>query len=353
MDLKYIVDGMNVTPPEHEPTTPPSENPIKINTKFNRKIETPPMYPPPLTPEEDLRWRPSHADGYKVMIPSHPGMPYDVCMAESPQEPTLSPNYFWKSTNTALCSPSAYPPQGTYMDSSPRIPTYPSENGSNTYSSAYIPRRYSENRELFGFSVSNVYPYASLPPSSDENVLRKRANSALPDNIGYISDYPNKNHRKVMSEPIATNTSDVHLDIKSPTSEILSDEKVLNPVEQVKNHIIVHEIEQKGLHGSKSKIYGCQDCGRKFFRKSDLVRHIQIHLGIKPNVCKYCGKKFIQRSALTVHNRVHTGEKPYSCNICSHAFSDSSSLARHRRIHDRKKPKELPTPMKQSSPTST
>lgn len=81
--------------------------------------------------------------------------------------------------------------------------------------------------------------------------------------------------------------------------------------------------------------YACKECGRSFFRKSDLVRHIQIHLGIKPNVCTICGKQFIQRSALTVHLRVHTGEKPFGCQKCGRSFSDSSSLARHRRIHQR------------------
>jgi len=85
----------------------------------------------------------------------------------------------------------------------------------------------------------------------------------------------------------------------------------------------------------KTRQFRCQECGRSFFRKSDLVRHIQIHLGIKPNACKVCGKQFLQRSALTVHLRVHTGEKPYSCETCARPFSDSSSLARHRRIHAR------------------
>lgn len=87
---------------------------------------------------------------------------------------------------------------------------------------------------------------------------------------------------------------------------------------------------------SQGDKYGCQRCSRRFTRKSDLMRHIRIHLGIRPNVCSVCSKQFVQRSALTVHMRVHTGEKPYSCQVCGRAFSDSSSLARHKRIHARK-----------------
>lgn len=95
------------------------------------------------------------------------------------------------------------------------------------------------------------------------------------------------------------------------------------------------ELDESAPWSSNKLKYGCKECGRSFFRKSDLVRHIQIHLGIKPNVCTICGKQFIQRSALTVHLRVHTGEKPFGCQKCGRNFSDSSSLARHRRIHQR------------------
>ncbi|KDE04793.1 hypothetical protein MVLG_04757 [Microbotryum lychnidis-dioicae p1A1 Lamole] len=96
------------------------------------------------------------------------------------------------------------------------------------------------------------------------------------------------------------------------------------------------------------KLFECDDCGKAFARKSDLLRHSHIHSNIRPFVCSFpgCEKDFIQRSALTVHFRVHTGERPHVCThlACGKAFSDSSSLARHRRTHTGAKPFQCEVP---------
>ncbi|XP_075393696.1 zinc finger protein 112-like [Tenrec ecaudatus] len=89
---------------------------------------------------------------------------------------------------------------------------------------------------------------------------------------------------------------------------------------------------------TEEKSYTCFECGKCFWRISDLHNHKRVHNRERPYVCDVCGKGFIFSSDLLIHQRVHTGEKPYKCAECGKGFSYSSVLLSHQRVHTGEKP---------------
>ena len=75
--------------------------------------------------------------------------------------------------------------------------------------------------------------------------------------------------------------------------------------------------------------YECEQCDRKYDRKSHLNRHRRtVHEGAKFS-CDQCDYQFPQKSSLTTHiQSKHLGVK-YPCNQCDLQFSQKVGLIRH------------------------
>ena len=70
------------------------------------------------------------------------------------------------------------------------------------------------------------------------------------------------------------------------------------------------------------------NCGRKFFRKGDLVKHVLTH-SKKVWSCELCDYKNSDRRNLKAHMRVHSNLRPYLCSNCAKLFKYHAQLSRH------------------------
>ncbi|XP_056661098.1 zinc finger protein 436-like isoform X1 [Monodelphis domestica] len=89
----------------------------------------------------------------------------------------------------------------------------------------------------------------------------------------------------------------------------------------------------------KGKLHECKDCGKTFTTNRSLVSHQRIHSGAKVYECKDCGETFTRNRNLVVHQKTHTGEKEkHECEVCGKTFTRNRNLIEHGRIHTGEKP---------------
>ncbi|XP_056409936.1 zinc finger protein 436-like isoform X1 [Hyla sarda] len=96
---------------------------------------------------------------------------------------------------------------------------------------------------------------------------------------------------------------------------------------------LLHERSQKELNP-----YSCIECGKYFTYKSHLAEHERSHTGEKPYSCSECGKCFTRKSNFILHEKSHKGLNPYSCAECGKCFTGKSHLLEHERSHTGEKP---------------
>ncbi|XP_023222268.1 gastrula zinc finger protein XlCGF49.1-like [Centruroides sculpturatus] len=73
----------------------------------------------------------------------------------------------------------------------------------------------------------------------------------------------------------------------------------------------------------------CEECGKNFVSKKNLLSHKKTHSNERPHKCVDCGQTFSLRNTLVCHRRVHTKERPYTCTLCFKSFTQASTLKAH------------------------
>ncbi len=88
-----------------------------------------------------------------------------------------------------------------------------------------------------------------------------------------------------------------------------------------------------------STSFECNQCEKKFTRKSNLKRHQDsVHSTVKPFECPHCSFSTKRKDILDRHiKEKHLGIK-YSCEICNESFTQLASLRRHvNSVHNQEK----------------
>ncbi|KAH9523264.1 hypothetical protein Btru_066229, partial [Bulinus truncatus] len=91
----------------------------------------------------------------------------------------------------------------------------------------------------------------------------------------------------------------------------------------LKRHMMLHLVR---------KHYQCELCKKAFSNKHSLTGHLMLHIAteLRPLDCHICHKKFVDKFRLNRHLLRHSMEKHFQCEMCHVRFQDRFSWLRHK-----------------------
>ncbi|XP_021961380.1 zinc finger protein OZF [Folsomia candida] len=201
------------------------------------------------------------------------------------------------------------------------------------------------------FHERGRFPHHSVqlrePTPRDDNHVQSPSDSSRSSKVKKLPQIGNKKifPCKICLRPF-TNRTSAHLHART---HLNSDERERSSLFQEKcphckkaffdrhyftDHVAPHE-------GRKN--HACLICNQKFAHKTDMTRHLFVHMSGEERAevrqgwrhgCYFCSKRFKAPSKLSRHLLVHTTEKVGGrCHTCRKSFTSKDSLTNHRFSH--------------------
>lgn len=75
-------------------------------------------------------------------------------------------------------------------------------------------------------------------------------------------------------------------------------------------------------------------CGKKFFHRHRIVKHVRLHINPDAYHCDQCNKSFVDEKALKGHidNHLPLDSRKFKCNLCRSGFTREYQLKVHVRL---------------------
>ncbi|KAG5344359.1 ZN205 protein, partial [Acromyrmex heyeri] len=89
-------------------------------------------------------------------------------------------------------------------------------------------------------------------------------------------------------------------------------------------------------HFHRNRRYEYDDCKKRFFSKSNLLKHKTIHVDKMPFSCSVCQIKFRLMEQLQYHKKIHMNEMQYACKHCSRRFVTVEECKKHDDLEHKK-----------------
>ncbi|XP_077370211.1 zinc finger and BTB domain-containing protein 8A isoform X2 [Festucalex cinctus] len=114
---------------------------------------------------------------------------------------------------------------------------------------------------------------------------------------------------------------------------------VCHKVFKSKYYLKVHNRRHTG-----EKPYGCNKCGKHYFRKENLLIHeLRNCATTQTFTCQTCSTSFVGKEALRAHVVSHAEQMPYKCSLCADLFMFKKHLMYHMmKVHGYPKPHSCP-----------